>query len=179
MSYCHLNSSFVWSFRLRLNLLFLSSLLFIQHIKLIETEQTRGVIVKLLLFTMAMITLPIGSYFLTVNTIFKGMLCTVLIHATQIPISYLSHRSNIDIAKNKRQATQPLPELRQRFWLTWSSLDTWSLLTRKTSPIVQPKKSDRRKGNKNVSQSVAVQYLNWDEGLLSFSRVVWGALGDQ
>ncbi|KAI0482654.1 VMA21-like domain-containing protein [Xylariaceae sp. FL0804] len=30
------------------------------------------VIVKLLGFTLAMITVPIGSYFLTVNTLFKG-----------------------------------------------------------------------------------------------------------
>ncbi|OMP87516.1 Vacuolar ATPase assembly integral membrane protein VMA21, partial [Diplodia seriata] len=32
----------------------------------------RHVIFKLLGFTFAMITLPIGTYFMTVNTIFKG-----------------------------------------------------------------------------------------------------------
>lgn len=32
----------------------------------------RDVIVKLLAFTLAMIALPIGSYFLTLNTIFNG-----------------------------------------------------------------------------------------------------------
>ncbi|KAK8181151.1 vacuolar ATPase assembly integral membrane protein VMA21, partial [Phyllosticta citribraziliensis] len=32
----------------------------------------RSVIIKLLGFTLAMIALPIGSYFLTVNTIFGG-----------------------------------------------------------------------------------------------------------
>ncbi|KAF4122596.1 VMA21-like domain [Geosmithia morbida] len=32
----------------------------------------KDVIFKLLAFTMAMIFIPIGSYFLTVNTIFKG-----------------------------------------------------------------------------------------------------------
>ncbi|KAI1648075.1 uncharacterized protein F4817DRAFT_335907 [Daldinia loculata] len=31
-----------------------------------------GVIIKLLAFTFAMVVIPIGSYFLTVNTIFKG-----------------------------------------------------------------------------------------------------------
>ncbi|KAI8965876.1 hypothetical protein F5Y11DRAFT_311689 [Daldinia sp. FL1419] len=31
-----------------------------------------GVIVKLLAFTFAMVVIPIGSYFLTVNTIFRG-----------------------------------------------------------------------------------------------------------
>lgn len=35
-------------------------------------------IVKLLAFTFAMIVGPIGSYFLSVNTIFKGMLISVL-----------------------------------------------------------------------------------------------------
>lgn len=34
--------------------------------------KTRPVILKLLGFTFAMIILPIGSYFLTVNTIFQG-----------------------------------------------------------------------------------------------------------
>lgn len=33
---------------------------------------SRHVIVKLLAFTLAMIVVPIGSYFLSVNTIFKG-----------------------------------------------------------------------------------------------------------
>lgn len=33
---------------------------------------TRDVIVKLLAFTFAMIVVPIGSYFATVNTVFKG-----------------------------------------------------------------------------------------------------------
>lgn len=32
----------------------------------------RDVIVKLLAFTFAMIVVPIGSYFVTVNTVFKG-----------------------------------------------------------------------------------------------------------
>ncbi|KAI1656997.1 hypothetical protein F4813DRAFT_361236 [Daldinia decipiens] len=31
-----------------------------------------GVIIKLLAFTFAMVVVPIGSYFLTVNTIFRG-----------------------------------------------------------------------------------------------------------
>jgi len=35
-------------------------------------DSTSNVIVKLLGFTFAMVVLPIGSYFLTVNTIFKG-----------------------------------------------------------------------------------------------------------
>lgn len=33
----------------------------------------REVIVKLLAFTFAMIVFPIGSYYVTVNTIFKGL----------------------------------------------------------------------------------------------------------
>lgn len=33
----------------------------------------RAVIFKLLGFTFAMITLPIGTYFMTVNTVFKGL----------------------------------------------------------------------------------------------------------
>lgn len=37
---------------------------------------TRDVIVKLLAFTFAMIVVPIGSYFATVNTVFKGELLT-------------------------------------------------------------------------------------------------------
>ncbi|KAK8181550.1 vacuolar ATPase assembly integral membrane protein VMA21 [Phyllosticta capitalensis] len=36
------------------------------------TDCFRSVIMKLLGFTLAMIVLPIGSYFLTVNTIFRG-----------------------------------------------------------------------------------------------------------
>ena len=32
----------------------------------------RDVILKLLAFTLAMIAVPIGSYFVTVNTVFKG-----------------------------------------------------------------------------------------------------------
>lgn len=34
----------------------------------------RNVIVKLLAFTLAMVVGPIGTYFLTLNTVFKGML---------------------------------------------------------------------------------------------------------
>ena len=34
----------------------------------------RNVIVKLLAFTLAMVIGPIGTYFLTLNTVFKGML---------------------------------------------------------------------------------------------------------
>ena len=34
---------------------------------------SRGVIVKLLGFTFAMAALPIGSYFATVHTVFKGI----------------------------------------------------------------------------------------------------------
>ena len=37
------------------------------------TKSNREVIYKLLAFTIGMIVLPIGSYFLTVNTIFRGM----------------------------------------------------------------------------------------------------------
>jgi hypothetical protein len=37
------------------------------------TKSNRDVIYKLLAFTIGMIVLPIGSYFLTVNTIFRGM----------------------------------------------------------------------------------------------------------
>ncbi|PHH70403.1 hypothetical protein CDD82_7158 [Ophiocordyceps australis] len=35
------------------------------------------VIVKLLAFTFAMIVVPIGSYFLTVNSLFKGMIMSL------------------------------------------------------------------------------------------------------
>lgn len=35
-------------------------------------RHTRDVIVKLLAFTFAMIVVPIGSYFATVHTVFKG-----------------------------------------------------------------------------------------------------------
>lgn len=38
------------------------------------TLSPRHVIVKLLAFTAAMIVVPIGSYFATVSTIFKGLL---------------------------------------------------------------------------------------------------------
>ena len=37
-----------------------------------DTNVLRDVIVKLLAFTFAMIVVPIGSYFATVNTIFRG-----------------------------------------------------------------------------------------------------------
>lgn len=39
---------------------------------LITDHRPRDVIVKLLAFTFAMIVVPIGSYFATVNTVFKG-----------------------------------------------------------------------------------------------------------
>lgn len=37
------------------------------------TRSNRSVIYKLLAFTVGMVVLPIGSYFLTVNTVFRGM----------------------------------------------------------------------------------------------------------
>jgi vacuolar ATPase assembly integral membrane protein VMA21 len=37
-------------------------------------SDSRDVIIKLLAFTLAMIVVPIGSYYATVNTLFKGML---------------------------------------------------------------------------------------------------------
>ena len=40
--------------------------------RLTHMHSARDVIYKLLAFTMAMISVPIGGYFLTVNTIFKG-----------------------------------------------------------------------------------------------------------
>lgn len=47
------------------------------------TPGSRDVIVKLLAFTLAMIVVPIGSYFASVNTIYKGMLCTHINGAIQ------------------------------------------------------------------------------------------------
>lgn len=42
--------------------------------KTLQLTEESDVIFKLLAFTLAMVVIPIGSYFLTVNTIFKGML---------------------------------------------------------------------------------------------------------
>jgi hypothetical protein len=50
----------------------------------------RDVIIKLLVFTFAMVTIPIGSYFLAVNTFFKGAL---LIHN---PLHSPTHCVNAD-----------------------------------------------------------------------------------
>ena len=38
-----------------------------------ELTASRSVIYKLLGFTLAMVAAPIGSYFMTVNTVFKGL----------------------------------------------------------------------------------------------------------
>jgi hypothetical protein len=43
----------------------------------IERPQNRSIIFKLLAFTFAMITFPIGSYFLSVNMLFGGMSCHI------------------------------------------------------------------------------------------------------
>lgn len=40
----------------------------------------RSVVVKLLLFTLAMIVAPLGSYYITLNTIFKGGTKNLLLH---------------------------------------------------------------------------------------------------
>lgn len=47
---------------------------------------TRHVIVKLLLFTFAMIVLPISSYFLTLNTLYSGKYCSLSIHLFCSPL---------------------------------------------------------------------------------------------
>lgn len=43
---------------------------------ILPLQKCRHVIFKLLGFTLAMVVLPIGSYFLTVHTIFKGTIGT-------------------------------------------------------------------------------------------------------
>jgi hypothetical protein len=45
----------------------------------------RSVIMKLLAFTLGMIVIPIGSYFLTVNTLFRGMFHNILVYARPPP----------------------------------------------------------------------------------------------
>jgi len=61
------------------------------------------VIYKLLGFTLAMIAGPIGTYFLTLNTVFKGM--------TASPVdSGLS---------DGQQEIQPTQVQLQRLWQTW------------------------------------------------------------
>lgn len=53
--------------------LYLRTLYMPSYIALVsDLTDYRSVIAKLLGFTFAMITLPIGSYFMAVNTIFKG-----------------------------------------------------------------------------------------------------------
>lgn len=53
----------------------------------------RTIIYKLLAFTFAMITFPIGSYFLSVNTIFGGLSCPS-IHSTLPPADLCQNTSN-------------------------------------------------------------------------------------
>lgn len=43
-----------------------------------KQNKNRDVILKLLAFTFAMIVVPIGSYFVTVNRVFNGKLSTYL-----------------------------------------------------------------------------------------------------
>lgn len=45
----------------------------LNHETSLTTKLFRSIIFKLLAFTFAMVTLPIGSYFLTVNALFSGM----------------------------------------------------------------------------------------------------------
>jgi vacuolar ATPase assembly integral membrane protein VMA21 len=48
---------------------------------------TRDVILKLLAATLAMIVVPIGSYFLTVNTVFKGTCPLVRTHRIKVLVA--------------------------------------------------------------------------------------------
>lgn len=75
---------------------------------------SRDVIVKLLGFTFAMIVIPIGSYFLTVNTIFQGMEMKILSHG--------GARGNIVLTLS--QATQLGRVASRRSWQTLSFWDT-------------------------------------------------------
>ncbi|CAM1507267.1 Fc.00g069080.m01.CDS01 [Cosmosporella sp. VM-42] len=69
----------------------------------------RDVIIKLLAFTFAMIVVPIGSYFATVHTIFKGT---------------FSHPQNLFLLANSSQATHLLRVDWLPLWLTLSSSPT-------------------------------------------------------
>ncbi|KAF4448586.1 putative Vacuolar ATPase assembly integral membrane protein VMA21 [Fusarium austroafricanum] len=53
------------------------------------------VIYKLLAFTFAMIVVPIGSYFLTVNTVFSGMSLFSLLHVIFTNIIQVTLRSPV------------------------------------------------------------------------------------
>lgn len=72
-----------------------------------DINKGRSVIAKLLAFTAAMIVLPIGSYFASVNTLFKGAFATVAGGSTGNP----SHM---------KQATQHMLARWQQSWQTWS-----------------------------------------------------------
>lgn len=43
-----------------------------KRLDIAELTYTRSVVAKLLLFTLAMVVAPLGSYYITLNTIFKG-----------------------------------------------------------------------------------------------------------
>jgi hypothetical protein len=61
----------------------------------VSNKASRDVIIKLLAFTFAMIVVPIGSYFVTVNTVFKGArlfpLVTDIPHDPFYPTSISAH----------------------------------------------------------------------------------------
>lgn len=54
----------------------------------------RSVIAKLLLFTLAMVVAPLGSYFLTVDTVFSGTSCL----ARKSPKTLLTRAGNTTFA---------------------------------------------------------------------------------
>lgn len=82
----------------------------------------RDVIVKLLAFTFAMIVVPIGSYFLTVNTVFSGKTRR---HPRSLPTpSSISLSPSHVLLPLKlttaTQATLPSPVRQPPSWPTWS-----------------------------------------------------------
>lgn len=54
-----------------------------------ELTCARSVVAKLLLFTLAMVVAPLGSYYITLNTIFKGVVKNPLF--SDFPLEAYSH----------------------------------------------------------------------------------------
>lgn len=67
----------------------------------------RDVILKLLAFTLAMIVVPIGSYFATVNTVFKGKQAAVLFWGPA-RLSNAGRQWQCTLANRLTQATRPM-----------------------------------------------------------------------